>query len=145
MNLPVAAVALLSVLGGSERPNQPHTVPNTNPAATVVIRPGTNHNLMKNALKSLAPVARPEIISEADAKEGGPRWYGIPSRWMDSGNLRCSAGHVMRVHASITSDKFKGMVCAVCGNPVWITFPEDKSAGKELVEVEGWVKQRGAK
>lgn len=113
------------------------------PHATVVIRPSTNTNTtMKNALESLAPVTRPEVVAEADAKEVGPRWYGIPSRWMDSGNLRCSDGHVMRGHGTIKTAKYNGMVCAVCGKNVWITFPEDKSTGEKATEVAAWIRSR---
>ncbi len=114
------------------------------PPFSVVIRPNTNtqHMLkLKNAIQSLAPVVRPEIIAEADSREIGPRRNGIPCRWLESGNLRCSSGHVMRGHATIKNEQHTGMVCAVCGKNVWTTFPEDNSTGKEAAEVNAWLKQ----
>jgi len=66
---------------------------------------------------------RPRSIKEADAKETGPRFLGLPDRWYENPRWRCREGHV-----SIRYLKAEGIgdLCLACGEYVWLTFPEDK-------------------
>jgi hypothetical protein len=70
---------------------------------------------------------RPQIIVDADEKEKGPRFLGLPERWYEAPGptWRCENGHVS--HCYLKSEE-KGYVCLAgdCEKPVWLTFPEDK-------------------
>lgn len=69
---------------------------------------------------------RPAVIDEADAKETGSRFLGLPERWMDAKPVlwRCEKGHVSRRY--LKSDELGGAVCLSCKSFVWLTFPEDR-------------------
>lgn len=73
------------------------------------------------------PDDRPAIIREADARETGPRFLGLPDRWFEAPGpkWRCAAGHVSTMY--LKSEK-AGATCLGCLpaiEPVWLTFPED--------------------
>ena len=68
---------------------------------------------------------RPRIIKEADAKETGERFMGLPDRWFDSPRWRCRNGHVSIRY--LKSEAVGADLCLACGEYVWLTFPEDGS------------------
>lgn len=69
---------------------------------------------------------RPQVIADADAREEGPRWLGLPERWMDppGPRWRCANGHTSGWY--IKSEELGYSKCPCCDSPVWLTFPEDK-------------------
>lgn len=68
---------------------------------------------------------RPQVIADADAKETGPRFMGLPERWFELGpRWRCANGHVSGSY--IKSERLGYSKCPACDSPVWLTFPEDK-------------------
>jgi hypothetical protein len=69
-------------------------------------------------------MSRPQVIIEADEKETGPRFMGLPDRWYDNPTWRCENGHVSKRY--LKSEKYNGNVCLACFSSVWLTFPEDK-------------------
>lgn len=71
-------------------------------------------------------MSRPQIVIEADAKELGPRFLGLPERWYDEGpKWRCETGHVSTRYLKCEED---GNVCLACRKPIYLTFPEDEEA-----------------
>lgn len=73
--------------------------------------------------KSSAP-ARPQIIVDADAKETGPRFLGLPERWYTEGPVwRCESGHVSTNY--LKSEALGRAACLECRGHLWLTFPED--------------------
>lgn len=69
---------------------------------------------------------RPQIIIDADAKEKGERFMGLPCRWYDAGpKWRCANGHVSTRY--LKSEE-SGNVCLACHGQLWLTFPEDEDA-----------------
>jgi hypothetical protein len=71
----------------------------------------------------MKPQMRPQIIEEADKKETGPRFLGLPDRWYEDPAWRCSNGHVSKRYLKSEED---GAICLACYSKVWLTFPEDK-------------------
>ena len=73
-------------------------------------------------------MSRPQIIKDADAKEIGERFMGLPVRWLDAKPVlfRCEneKGHVSRWY--VKSERLGYNACPACEKPVWTTFPEDK-------------------
>jgi hypothetical protein len=68
---------------------------------------------------------RPQIIIDADLKETGERFLGLPERWLDAKpvKFRCENGHVSRMYCK--SDRLGYNACLECSTRVYITFPED--------------------
>lgn len=70
---------------------------------------------------------RPSWQLEASDREGNvPRFFGLPDRWYEKPRWRCINGHVSGVHLRC-DDGGPAARClaADCGEPVWLTFPED--------------------
>lgn len=78
---------------------------------------------------------RPQVIAEADAKETGPRFMGLPDRWFEppGPRWRCANGHTMEWY--IKSERLGYSKCTSCDSPVWLTFPEDKGVTMPLMLV----------
>ncbi len=66
---------------------------------------------------------RPAIIVAADAKETGPRFLGLPERWLDDPHWRCPNGHVSTRY--LKSEELGRDACLECRGVLWTTFPED--------------------
>lgn len=57
--------------------------------------------------------------------EVGAYFLGLPERWMDDPHWRCANGHVRRW---FLKSEEHGDLCVSCGEPVRLTFPEDREA-----------------
>ena len=66
---------------------------------------------------------RPEVIEDALANEAGPKFMGIPERWLDNPHWRCENGHVSKHY--LKSEALGRAACLECMGRMWITFPED--------------------
>lgn len=70
-----------------------------------------------------AEAQRPARIEEADAKETGTRFMGMPDRWLDDPTWRCANGHVSKRY--LKSEELGRAACLECRAQIWLTFPED--------------------
>lgn len=63
-------------------------------------------------------------LREHEKAEGHEMFLGIPDRWMEAPLWRCSNEHVSSMY--LKSESAKRDLCLECGEPVFMTFPEDK-------------------
>ena len=66
---------------------------------------------------------RPEHIQALLDEETGPRFMGLPERWIDHPTWRCANGHVSTWNVRRDCGD---AVCPACMRPVWLTAPEDE-------------------
>jgi hypothetical protein len=69
---------------------------------------------------------RAKIIALRKAEEaaGAKMFLGIPDRWYEDLHFRCRNDHVSTMYLKCEAKGYDA--CFACGEPVSMTFPEDK-------------------
>lgn len=67
---------------------------------------------------------RLKALKDAEQVAGYEMFLGIPDRWYEKPRWRCRNDHVSTGY--LKSEAVGGDLCLKCGEPVNLTFPEDK-------------------
>ena len=62
-------------------------------------------------------------IAQEKAAAGANMFMGKPDSWYADTHWRCSNDHVSVMY--LKSEQFGRALCLLCGEPVYLTFPED--------------------
>ena len=68
--------------------------------------------------------AKLDAYSDAEKLAGALMFMGVPDRWYEPMHFRCINEHISTMY--LKSEAARANLCLECGEPVELTFPEDK-------------------